>query len=64
MDLSVMSVVDIWSRFLSVWSSITKDLSSVSNYNDFITAFKKDDRLFYVGIMMLIVSVIMYGIIS
>lgn len=44
-------------RFFSTWLDIIKD---VLNKQDLKTTFTKDDRIFYVGMMLILLSVFLY----
>ncbi len=56
-----MNISYIVYRFFNVWSEIFKELVNTDPKKlDFLEIFTKDDRLIYIGVMLILISVFMY----
>ena len=58
-DFTQQSVLDVVANFFTVWGLILKELSE---NKDPAKIFTKDDRLIYIGIMVLVVAFILFFI--
>lgn len=54
------TVIDLWSGFLAAWSDIVRDVSRASSWRDVRRALTVDDRSFHVGLMLVMVSMVVY----
>lgn len=55
-------VLFVVKRFFSVWTDIINDLTTVKDFQSLLDIFVKDGRLVYIGIMLVILSIILYYI--
>jgi len=62
MNLIDLSIGKLYMNTIQTIIDIINESVTVVNYNDYIKIITKDDRLFYVGIILIILSFVIYFI--
>jgi hypothetical protein len=62
MNLIDLSIGKLYMNTIQTIIDIINESVTAVNYNDYIKIITKDDRLFYVGIILIILSFVIYFI--
>ncbi len=55
-----LDIIEIVMRFINNWIEIIQELIEINNISDLPNIFLDKDRAFYVGIMLIVVSILIY----
>ena len=55
-----MSLLEIAAGFVNSWIYIIRDIISIQDSSEFAKILTKDERIFYVGIMLVVVSILFF----